>query len=76
MPTYAFMCERCKKSFEVCSPSRSGLPRRLHARPVAAERSRPRWRSLPQGPHERAEDDGNAPYPDAAGYPLPGHRFA
>ena len=52
------------------SPSRSGLPRRLRARPVAAERSHPRWRSLPQRPHERAEDHGQAP--NAAGYPSPG----
>jgi hypothetical protein len=27
----------------------------LRARPVAAERSHPRWRSLPQRPHERAD---------------------
>ena len=72
MPMYTFMCERCKKSLEVLLTSRSGLPRRWRARPVAAERSHPRWRSLPQRPHERAEDHGQALCPDAAGYPSPG----
>jgi hypothetical protein len=47
-----------KRALRWCSPSRSGLPRRLRARPVAAERSRPTWRSLPQRPHERADDHG------------------
>jgi hypothetical protein len=32
----------------------------LRARPVAAERSHRRWRSLPPRPHERAEDHGQA----------------
>ena len=39
---------------------------------MAAERSHPKWRSLSQRPHERAEDHGQALCPDAAGYPSPG----
>jgi hypothetical protein len=37
-----------RRALRWCSPSRSGRPRRLRARPVAVERSRPRWRSFPQ----------------------------
>jgi len=47
-----------RRALRWCSPSRSGRPRSRHARPVAADRSHPRWRSLPQRPHERAEDHG------------------
>ena len=57
MPTYAFMCERCKKSFEVVLTVADRAAAKA-ACPVAAERSHPRWRSLPQRPHERAENHG------------------
>jgi len=43
MPTSAFMCERCKKSFEVVLTVAERGTRRSRARSVAAERSRPRW---------------------------------
>ena len=57
MPTYAFMCERCKKSFEVVLTVADRAAAQA-ACPVAAERSHSRWRSLPQRPHERAENHG------------------
>jgi len=39
MPTYTFMCEPCKKSFEVVLTVAEQAAARLRARPVAVERS-------------------------------------
>jgi hypothetical protein len=62
-----------RRALRWCSPSRSGRPRRRHARPVAADRSHPRWRSLPQRPHERAEDHGRY---TLTPHPTPAHGLA
>ena len=43
VPKHEFRCESRKKNFEVVITFADRAPRRLHARPAAAEKSRLRW---------------------------------
>src|SRR5262245_24699038 len=64
MAKYEFMCESCKKSFEVVLTAAERAAGKIACPTVAAEKSRPGWPSLARKPHERADhmpnDEGTA----------------
>src|SRR5215510_2406258 len=50
MPKYEFMCESCKKSFEVVLTAAERAAGKIACPTVAAEKSRPGWPSLARKP--------------------------